>query len=59
MFLLKTCEVCGEAENVCQLWAMKIASFVGFDTLTEWKVKPNDVALPISVWLLWCHLHVV
>ena len=34
--------------------AEKIASYVGFDTLTERRVKPNDAALPIFAWLLWC-----
>jgi hypothetical protein len=38
--------------------AEEIASYVGFDTLTERRVKPNDAALPISAWLLWCFLHV-
>jgi hypothetical protein len=28
--------------------AEKIGSYVGFDTLNERRVKPNDSALPIS-----------
>jgi hypothetical protein len=38
--------------------AEETASYVGFDTFTERRVKPNDAALPISAWLLWCIFHV-
>ena len=36
----------------------EIKPYISADTHAKWWVEPNDVALPISAWLLWCMLSV-
>jgi hypothetical protein len=36
----------------------EVTPYISADTRAKWWVEPNDVALPISVWLLWCVLSV-